>query len=546
MRRLLFSSFFTVAALLSAWAQNVTGTVTCNGSAVSGVAVSDGVNVVTTDKQGRYALQSDKTNGYVFISIPRGYMVDMANGFAPQSWQKFSNASVASAEVHDFKLSYCPSDDYVMIVGADCQLAKRFDDVKTYKNGYLARLKEEKEKASNEHMPIYSTILGDLSWDVFWYSNKLTIADFKKMQIKMHYPLPLFPVMGNHDNDPSVPHSSATDFLAAKPWREVMGPNYYSYNIGKVHYVVLDNIVYKNDTLPAGKKARKGVWGQRDYDGAVTPMQISWLRQDLALVDKNAPVVVCSHIPTFRINGAFAATGSLKNYKELADCFEGFTNVHFLSGHTHYNYNAHPAEYPHIMEHNQCAIGGALWSTYPAAGTGVCSDGSPAGYSRWTVHGDSLEWKFVPIEFKQEPQFRVTDMNVVKQFLSTDKTAKELTKTFDRMPKYADCEENSMLINVFAWDDDWKIEVTENGKPLAVKRIHAIDPAFLLAYTLPRYKKLGELSGPGSYGGTRHIFKVMASSPSTSVKVKVTDSFGHEYSTTVQRPKPYTLDTPDR
>lgn len=546
MKRLLFSSIFTVAALLSALAQNVTGTVTCDGSAVSGVAVSDGISVVTTDKQGHYALQSDKTNGYVFISIPRGYMVGMEHGFSPQSWQKLNTTNVATAEVHNFTLSYAPSDNYMMIVGADCQLANRFGDVKIYKKKYIERLKEEKERAASEQMPAYSTILGDLSWDVFWYSNKLTIGTFKKMQRKIGYPLPLFPVMGNHDNDPSVPHSASTDFLATKPWREVMGPNYYSYNIGKVHYVVLDDIVYKNDTLPAGKKARKGVWGQRNYDGAVTPKQISWLRQDLALVDKNSPVVVCFHIPTFRINGDFRAVGALKNYKELAECFDGFTNVHFLSGHTHYNYNAHPAEYPHIMEHNICAIGGSLWATYPASGLGMCSDGSPAGYSRWTVRGDSLEWKFVPIEYSQEPQFRVSDMNEVKRLLSTDATAVELEKKFDRMPKYSDCEANSLLINVFAWDDDWKIEVTENGSPLTVKRIHAIDPAYLLAYTIPRYKKNGELSGPGSYGGTRHIFKVVASSPNTPVTVKVTDSFGHEYTSTITRPVPYVLATPDR
>ncbi len=312
-------------------------------------------------------------------------------------------------------------------------------------------------------------------------------------------------------------------------------PNYYSYNLGKVHYVVLDNIVYQNDTLPAGKKARKGVWGQRNYNAAVTEQQINWLRQDLALVDKQMPVVVCSHIPTFRINRNFSTFGSLQNYKELASCFDGFKNVHFVSGHTHVNFNAHPSEYPHIMEHNIAAICASWWITGKLTGTDMCTDGSPAGYSRWTVRGDSIEWKYASIEDHSDPQMRVLDMNTVKQFLATDADAVALSKTFKLMPTYDAFEENSVLINVFAWDDDWKLEVTENGTALPTARLHAIDPAYLLAYALPRHKR-GENVAPQHHHGTLHIFKAVASNPTTPVTVKVTDTFGHTYTTTLTRP----------
>lgn len=540
-RRLTLASVFAAFATVVAVAQNVTGTVSCGGAGVSGVAVSDGVNVVATDKQGHYAIQTDKTNGYVFITIPRGYTVEMTDGFRPQFWQKLTSANVATAEVHDFKLTYSPGDDYVMIMGADSHLARRIGDRKTYEKGYIASLAYEKQKAAECQMPTYSLILGDLTWDNFWYANRYTLRNFMDDQRKMGYPVPLFPVIGNHDNDPAVPHSASTDFLAAKPWRDLVCPNYYSYNIGKVHYVVLDNIVYENDPLPAGKKARKGVWGQRNYEAAVTAKQISWLRQDLALVDKQTPVVVCSHIPTFRINKEFATFGSLKNYKELAECFEGFKKVHFVSGHVHVNFNAHPAEYPNIQEHNIAAICATWWKTGYLTGTDMCTDGSPAGYSRWTVRGDSLEWKYASIENHDDPQLRVLDMNVVKQFLATDATALALKKSFKPMPTYDEFEANSLLINVFAWDDDWKIEVTEAGAPLAVTRLQAIDPTYLLAYAIPAYKK-GEKPAENNHHGTRHIFKVVASGPDTPVTVKVTDSFGHEYVSTLNRPAPYTLD----
>lgn len=201
-RQLIFISVFAAAAAMAALAQNVTGTVTCGGAGVSGVAVSDGINVVTTDKQGRYALQTDKANGYVFISIPRDYTVDMADGFSPQFWQKLSDAKVETAEVHNFKLTYSPADDYVMIIGADSHLARRIGDRKTYKNGYIASLKYEKEKAAESQLPTYSMILGDLTWDNFWYANKYTLRNFMDDQRKMHYPVPLFPVIGNHATTP--------------------------------------------------------------------------------------------------------------------------------------------------------------------------------------------------------------------------------------------------------------------------------------------------------------------------------------------------------
>ena len=44
--------------------------------------------------------------------------------------------------------------------------------------------------------------------------------------------------MGNHDND----MNATSDFDAEIRYRTVIAPTYYSFNIGKVHYVVLDDI----------------------------------------------------------------------------------------------------------------------------------------------------------------------------------------------------------------------------------------------------------------------------------------------------------------
>src|SRR5690606_12939149 len=80
-----------------------------------------------------------------------------------------------------------------------------------------------------------------------------------------------------------------------KKYRDIIGPTYYSFNLGEVHYVVLDNIQYINTG------GAPGVVGQRNYNDVITPEQIEWLKKDLeTLPDKTAPVVIAMHAPLYR------------------------------------------------------------------------------------------------------------------------------------------------------------------------------------------------------------------------------------------------------
>lgn len=541
-KKMKYRSFLILLSLLplAVGAQNLTGRITCDGRGVRGVPVSDGDVVTLTDRDGRYAFESAKRNGYVFYTLPRGFEPEMSDGFNPRIWARLTSKDLKVAEQHDFRLVKRKNDNYRMIIGADTHLANRIEDLKQFQEGFIPCLEKERQAADGQ--PVYSMLLGDLTWDKFWTQNKYNLHDFLRTCRDMHYSVPLFPVIGNHDNDPSVPASSETDFLASGPWRDIICPNYYSFNLGRVHYVVLDDIVYKNeDTRP---KYAKGVVGSRNYDGKITEEQFRWLEQDLSYVSYSTPIVVALHIPVTRLDDKFrTVTDKLagRTTLRLFDALREYKNVHVVSGHTHYNYNTHPEEYKNAMEHNIAAVCATWWGTGYVSGRHLCTDGTPGGYSLWSVKGKKLRWEYHSMEPNGELQMRVYDMNAVRDLYRHDETAKKMLAKYPNRQDYGKIADNVILVNAFAYDDDWKVEILEDGRRLDVKRVLAEDPLHTLSYDLPLLKEKGAVGAGSQTRRTSHIFEAQASSATSTVTVRVTDSFGRKHEKTLQRPAAFTL-----
>lgn len=545
-------AIIAASGALAVGAQNISGRITCDGTGVAGVPVSDGYVVTLTDADGHYSFTSQKKNGYVFYTLPRGYEPQTSYNFIPKFWQQLTSTDVNTAETHDFTLKKADNDDYVMVIGADSHLAKRNKDREMYQKSYIPALQKEKAAAKADGKPIYSIILGDLTWDNYWYQNTYNLNNFVADQKTYGYPVILFPVIGNHDNDPGVAYTlsdggATTDFKSSQPWREIISPNYYSFNLGKVHYVVLDNIFYKNQDT--GGSYTKGVVGSRNYSARVEQYQLDWLKQDLAQVDANTPVVVCEHIPTFRLNTSYTAYGGTENYIALASLFSKFKNVHFVSGHTHYNYTAHPAAYPNITEHNIASICATWWWTGHTNGDNiryqVCQDGTPAGYSFWKVNGANLDWEYRSITGENNPQIRAYDMNKVKTFMTTDANAVAVVKQYGTsvVPNYSAYYANAVFANVFNYDSDWKVEITEGvDNKLMVYRINEFDPYHVLAFDVMRYKSAKSINTGFATIKTSHLFRSYAKTSNLPITVKATDHFGRVHYCTFQRPMDFSLD----
>ena len=518
-------------------AHNVSGAITCEGVGIAGVAVSDGYQIVLTDASGHYAMTSDKPLGYVFYSLPSGYEPMLADGFNPQFWAPFTSADVSVSEVHDFTLRRVDNDRHIVIFGADTHLARRSSDRAYIKNGLIASLKDEVDRADDT--PIYSVLLGDLTWDVFWTQNNYNLNDFMADMKHFKYPMTLWPVIGNHDHDPSVPAGNNTDEEAAAAWRSIVCPNYYSFNLGKVHYVVLDDVLYLNIAYD-GEEYSEGVAGSRNYRGYITAEQMEWLRKDLALVDYSTPVVVCMHIPAWNLNYNFSHSARLDNTYTLCQLLNKYEQAHIVSGHTHINYTVRPTAYPHVIEHNIDATCGSLWQTAIITGLHICQDGSPAGYLRWTASDDDVQWTFKPIH-EGESQMRLYDMNTVRSFYRTNSTMREILNEYPSRVDYGNINDNVVMVNVFSYAPGWQITVCEGNQVLACERVCTEDPFHTIAYDVPRYNMSGYYSTYYVTNPSTHIFRAQATTPDLPITVRVVDTFGNVQIKSITRPHDYIL-----
>lgn len=533
----------------------VYGTVTCDGAPKEGVVVSDGCFVATTDNKGRYYIKSDKRNGSVFISIPSCTEVPCEYGM-PHFWEPLNGGT--GPEEHNFTLTSRDNNDHVTIAISDIHLANVFDDGNQFTDIFMPRLREEVEKYSGRGIPVYCINAGDSSYDRYWFENMYSIDDFITTLKDNEFPVPMFPAMGNHDNDGSTAYSPDTDFNASERYRRAMGPTHYSFNIGKVHYIMLDDVVYLNSS---GRiDSYEGITGKRDYETYVSDDQIEWLRRDLATIsDRSTPIVVTMHVPALVYNKAggidakfkCSATGGDAKLKEFSSVFRGFEQVHFVTGHTHKNLTCHGADdtskFPdiaNIIDHNITGVCGVWWQTRAHAGLSLSCDSGPSGFEVFPISGKSLEWYFVSNDDGAERQFRVFDMNAVRDYYRRDGEMRSFIRQYPLRADYSQIRDNLLYIHVWAWEPTWKISVTENGKELPVKMKNVENPQFTLSYHLPRasWDDNGNERWKDKYNKNPkmdHFFVTEASSPASTVVVTVTDGFGQSWTETVERPKKF-------
>ena len=549
----LFAAALTVACLLAATVRTVaagrgkavlTGVVYGDGAPLAGVCVSDGVQFATTDAAGRYRIESDKSAGFVFAVTPSNWVAAEADGVQPLFWAALDEVD-ARDEQHDFHFASVDQSRYTVMFFTDLHLTNSSEkrDLDHYRSIALASISDEAAQASARG-PVYSLNLGDLSHDLYWYQYDFDVSSAKRFLEQNGFPTLLYSIPGNHDNDPYV----ADDFESENPWRENLGPTYYSFDIGDIHYIQLDNTLFTNTG------GAQGTVGKLDYTEGLTADQLRWLEADLQRVPAGKTVFVGMHIQF--TNRYRIADGKLSwSYAMPADCRAKMLDllapytVHFVTGHTHINYANRITE--RMTEHNIAAVCATWWWTgnYTNGRTQMCRDGAPAGYGLFeigTAGADDVQWHYQAIGKAADDQFRAYDLN--RCLIPRDKYCPDIKNNFGTVSaeffaQYANGydrprSDNTVLINVFNWNEKWKVEVreVETGNRLPVEQVDTYDPLHTIHFNMNRMNTNSTaMTFPTLL--TSHMFEAVCSSPTTTLEITATDEFGRSYTEMMSRPR---------
>ena len=510
------------------------GTVSTPDGPLEGVLISDGFEFAKTDAEGHYQLASNKTLPYVFMVTPSGYEPDR-KGVFPTIYQPLHLQGDKTPEQCNFSLTKVDQSKFTVLFMGDMHLAKRTNDMNQFKdftneiNEYVSTHRGEK---------VYGITLGDMSWDLYWYSNSYNLENYAQTINSYVEDLMIYHIIGNHDNDM---RAVASNYDAKILFRTAIAPNYYSFNIGETHFIVLDNIDCTNYD-----------GSNRDYTEQVVSEQMQWLRKDLSYVDKSTPIVMMLHAPVYGTNSATQFKLHMKNASELVNALDGY-KVDFVTGHTHKNYNVAPSHTcvggKDIREHNQGAVcGDWWWSGHLSSGFLMAPDGTPAGYSIWNFDGKDVKWIYKGTGRDINYQFRCYDLNKVKFSDDDVPNLKTDTKAYKDFAKYKNAypgrQNDEVLINIWNYNPSWKVTVvTEDGRTLTAKPAMAYDPLHIKAMTVKRYNSSSISSSPNFITQNYpHFFRFSVPNSELDLTITVEDEFGHVWTETMVRPMEFNLE----
>ena len=517
----------------------LTGRVTCDGEPVAGVHVSDGIKVVKTGKDGRYSMFSNKRQGFVFISTPSGYVATSRDGLRPDFYARLTEP-LGVPEEHDFTLRKENQDRYSIIYFTDAHLtnADFKPDLREFRETAMPNIRRQYEKLS-AYGPVYTVNLGDLAHELYWYSFGYNLRDAVGTLIENRYPTLMYSVSGNHDNDGAI-STSNTDRDAEHLYREVLGPEYYSVNIGNEHWIMMDDIIYRN-VRGKGKKG-KGIVGDRSYDKGFTKDEMTWLKADLKDLPDDTRIRLCIHAPLVTDDASGTIFASTAQVDSLAALFARFGTVDVACGHVHRMQFIDSEKWPIFKEMEIPAISGDMWTTSPVTVLGL--NGEEAGVLTATIGRDgSCSYEYNTHRFG-EKWMRIYDMNTVMSYYAKDKDIRAQMKTYPDRVDYSDKRfRNCVYVNYWYYKPGETVEILENGKLLETVKVDDEDPLFNLNKYLPSFVNKPVFNEKYQKIGNKHMFAAKARTSRGKITVRVKDASGNVVrEETLVRPKAFSAD----
>ena len=245
---------------------NRNGTRDGGEAGIAGVAVSNQDAVVTTDATGAFRLPTAGT-GVVFVSTPDGYRTT-----GPFWRPADATRPLAFALARD-----AGGGELTFIHASDTHISP----------ASLPRTQRLRALVDSIN-PGFLLITGDLVRDALRVPEAEAVGYYELfVKERNGFRTPVFTVPGNHEVfgiERDTSHVPITHPLYGRAmYRRYLGPDYYSFTRGGVHFVGLNTV---------------DIDDQRYY-GHVDSLQLAWLQRDLAVLPATMPVVTFDHIPFF-------------------------------------------------------------------------------------------------------------------------------------------------------------------------------------------------------------------------------------------------------
>lgn len=235
---------------------------------LAGVVVSDQNQVTRTDVNGHYTLSSDFPYHTIQITLPNGYL--------GKFWYPVSD------QVNFALTPTGPQDHYIFVHASDCH-------VDSLNLPRMARFRTLLDSIQ----PAFVLMSGDLVRDALRVTEPVARGYYELYMEQIGLiPYPVFSGVGNHElfgieRDKSLV-SASHPLYGKNMFRHYLGPDYYAFNYGGIHFISVDAMEYQN----------------LFYYGGIDTLQLSWLNRELAATSGNPSVITFNHIPL--VSGGFS------------------------------------------------------------------------------------------------------------------------------------------------------------------------------------------------------------------------------------------------
>ena len=500
---------------------NRNGTLDSSEAGLPGVRVSNGVDVTTTDEEGRYRIEVDDAT-IIFITKPRGYATPVNAHMLPQFYYIHQPEGSAPGLRYDGIAPTGPLPEAINFPLVERQEAKQFEailfaDTQPQTDRELDYIRDDVVAELIGTDAAFGMTMGDILFDdlsMFPRYNAL-IAQIG---------VPWYNVPGNHE----INFNAKDDASSLETFKKFYGPPYYAFEYADALFVVLDNIEYKGN----GEADPADIRGNGGYEAALSREQMRWLANELEYVDEDRLIFVATHAPL----GSEHGTYSTANRKALFKLLAGRENLYSVAGHTHTTDHVYFDEDdgfkgPGTFHHHVLATVSGSWWSGPFDERGVAisdqRDGTPNGYHILEVDSTDVAVRFKGAGHPAEYQMRIL-FDVAHHQLRADGVRDfKAGQLLDGRMSQDELAAASIVVNLFDGGPKSKVSYRINdGQYMPLTRTLRRDP-----YMLEQYARHGDTKKSWVQATpSTHLFEADLADdtpPGThTVTVRAEDEFG--------------------